>query len=126
MTKVKEKHYSKISLDNVTDKALLEANKLKRQEQEKKKNDKQQFKKEIKEEKPLKWYDKNINISDFIVKEYNNEWYGQVKYWKNNIWIGPYQSNDEINKIIKEYVNELKKPVLNRKFKNIHSILLKL
>lgn len=104
----------------VVDESLLES---------RKKNDKDSKKEEkTSEDVPKsscnKWY--NIQKSDFIKKEVKGNFYGQHKEWKKNIWIGPYSTEKELDKVINSYVTETKKDILHRNIKNIHSILIDL
>ena len=77
---------------------------------------------EVKKEPYTKW--SNLKKNDFIKKEFKGLFYGQHKEWKKRIWIGPYKTEDELDKVINSYVKETKKDTLNRNIKNIHSILL--
>ena len=60
----------------------------------------------------------------FIIKEIENKFYAQYEGWKPNIWIGAYNSEQELLDVIKMYVKETKKKPIDRNMKNIHSILL--
>ena len=79
-----------------------------------------------KRQRELKWYQKQILPEDFISrKDKNGKIYGHHKEWKNTIWIGPYETEEEINKVISSYVSVTKKPFGQRKeIKNVHSIII--
>lgn len=81
----------------------------------------------IKEEKFIikpKWFEIPIKKSDFIIKEHENKFYARHNEWKENIWIGAYDSEKELNDVINMYVKETKKKPIERNMKNIHSILI--
>jgi hypothetical protein len=81
----------------------------------------------IKEEKFIikpKWFETQIKKSDFIIKEYENKFYARHNEWKNNIWIGAYDSEKELNDVINSYVKETKKKPMDRNIKGIKSILI--
>ncbi len=79
-----------------------------------------------KRQKEPKWFQKQISAEDFVVKTgKNGKIYGHHKEWKNAVWIGPYETEEEINKVIASYVSVTKKPFGQRKeIKNIHSIII--
>lgn len=103
----------------VVDESLLE-NRKKNENKDSKREDKQS------KEEPKTVYNKwdNIQKSDFIKKEVDGNFYGQHKEWKKNIWIGPYRTEKELDKVINSYVTETKKDILHRDIKNIHSVLM--
>lgn len=72
-----------------------------------------------------KWFEKQIFQEDFEIKQdKNGKYYAKHKEWKKNIWIGPYETNDDVEKVIASYVSISKKPFGNRKeLKNVHSII---
>lgn len=81
----------------------------------------------VKEEKFIikpKWFETQIKKSDFIIKEYENKFYARHNEWKNNIWIGAYDSEKELNDVINSYVKETKKKPMDRNIKGIKSILI--
>jgi len=73
-----------------------------------------------------KWYEKPISKDDFVsMTDKNGKVYGRHKEWKKTIWIGPYDTDEELSKVIASYVSVTKKPFGNRKeIKNIHSIIM--
>lgn len=80
----------------------------------------------VEEKKEYKWFEIPIKKSDFVIKEHDSKFYARHKEWKKNIWIGAYESEKEVEDVIKSYVKETKKPPIERKFINIHSILIEL
>lgn len=83
--------------------------------------EKETDKEEIKE---LKWFQKPMLKTKFIIKEINGKFYAQYEGWKSNIWIGSYDTEKELNDVINMYVKETKKKPINRNMKNIHSIII--
>ena len=85
-------------------------------------------KKMIKDEKPveLKWFQKKITEDSFTIKQdKKGKFYAHHNEWKDRVWIGPYDSKEEIDKVIDSYVSVTKKPFGSRKeLKNVHSILI--
>lgn len=79
-----------------------------------------------KKKKEPKWFEGNITSDCFTIKKDNKgKFYGHHKAWKSNIWIGPYDSEEELNKVIASYVTITKKPFGQRKeLKNVHSIII--
>ena len=80
------------------------------------------------EQKPveLKWFQKPIEPTDFsIKKDKGGKLYAHHVAWKEHIWIGPYDTEEEIDKIIAQYVaNSKRDPMKRKEFKNVHSILI--
>lgn len=115
--KAKKKSNPKELMDIVVDKELLNERKNKSINNDKSDN---------KKEDTYKYNDKwdNMTKDNFITKEINGEFYARYKTWSKRIWIGPYASEKELNKVIDSYVKETKKEVLKRDIKNIHSIIL--
>lgn len=72
------------------------------------------------------WYKKTLNADDFIIKhDKDNNFYARHTEWKNTTWIGPYGSKEELEKVLKSYINNTKKPYGERKeVKNLHSAIL--
>lgn len=72
------------------------------------------------------WYKKTLTPDDFIIKhDENNNFYARHVEWKNTIWIGPYASKEELEKVLKTYINSTKKPYGARKnVKNLHSTII--
>lgn len=80
----------------------------------------------VEEKKEYKWFEIPIKKSDFLIKEHDSKFYAKHKEWKKNIWIGAYESEKEVDDVIKSYVKETKKPPIDRKLINVHSILIEL
>ena len=81
---------------------------------------------EIIDNKEKKWFEIPMKKEKFIIKEHENKFYAQYEGWKSNIWIGAYNTKEEIDEVIKSYVKETKKKPIDRNIKNIHSILIDL
>lgn len=62
----------------------------------------------------------------FKTEKYKGKFYGQYEGWSENTWIGPYDTEKQLNDVIKSYIEETKKPVMERNIKNVHSIVLKI
>ena len=72
-----------------------------------------------------KWWELQLKIDDFIFLERDNLYYARHKEWKETILIGPYESRDELNKVMAAYVKETKKDRLQRKIpKNLKTLVL--
>lgn len=71
-----------------------------------------------------KWFEKPMVKDKFIIKEIENKFYAQYEGWKENIWIGAYNNEQELIDVIKMYIKETKKKPIDRNMKNIHSVLL--
>ena len=73
----------------------------------------------------VEWYKKEITADCFEIRKGNdNKYYAHHKDWKKTVWIGPYDSEDEVKKVINSYVSVTKKPFGERKeLKNVHSII---
>ena len=73
-----------------------------------------------------KWFEKQITADQFeIKKDKNKKFYGHHEAWKNNVWIGPYDTEEELNKVIASYASITKKPFGQRKeIKNVHSVIM--
>lgn len=85
-------------------------------------------KNELKEEtKELKWFQKPMLKEKFTIIEHTDKkWYAQYEGWKSNIWIGGYDSEKEVNDVIKSYIKETKKPPMNRNIINVHSVIMEI
>ena len=79
-------------------------------------------KKEIKKE--LKWFEKPMTKDKFTIKEHNGSYYAQYEGWKENVWIGAYETEKDVEDVIKMYVKETKKNPIDRNIKNVHSVIL--
>jgi hypothetical protein len=75
-----------------------------------------------------KWFEGKIEKEQFKIKtDKNGKFYGQHEAWKKTIWIGPYDTEEEINKVIDSYVSVTKRPFGKRNsLKNVHSIIIDL
>ena len=73
-----------------------------------------------------KWFETQITSEQFETqKDKKGKLYGHHKAWKNNIWIGPYDTEEELNKVISSYESASKKPFGKRKeIKNLHSVIM--
>lgn len=82
-------------------------------------------KKVIKKES-LKWYQKPILPEQFeIKKDKKGKVYGHHESWKSTIWIGPYETEEELGKIIAQYVSNSKRAAMKKKeIKNLHSVIM--
>jgi hypothetical protein len=67
-----------------------------------------------------------LAFEEFICKEgCDNNYYVRHKEWGKRIWIGPYSSKKDAEKIIKAYVAESIKAPLDTKVNNkVHSIII--
>ncbi len=72
-----------------------------------------------------KWFEKQITSDQFEIKQgKNGKFYSRHKEWKNNIWIGPYDSKEAVDKVINSYVSVTKKPFGEREpLKNVRSFI---
>jgi hypothetical protein len=77
-------------------------------------------------QKELKWFEKCMDEGVFELKTgKDNNFYLHYNEWKEKVWIGPYKTEDEANKVVASYIKETKKPFGKRKeIKNIHSIII--
>lgn len=73
-----------------------------------------------------KWFQKQITADQFEIKQNKDgKYFAHHEEWKKTIWIGPYDTEEEINKVIDSYVSVTKRPFGKRKeLKNVHSILM--
>ena len=73
-----------------------------------------------------KWFEKQITKEQFETKvSKDGKFYGHHVEWKKTIWIGPYDTEDELMKVINSYVSITKKPFGQRKsLKNVHSVIM--
>ncbi len=83
------------------------------------------LKKSKKQPEP-KWFEKCMDEGAFEEREgKDGKIYGRYNEWKDTIWIGPYKTSEELDKVIQSYLKETKKPFGKRKeIKNIHSIII--
>ena len=74
----------------------------------------------------LKWYQKPILPEQFISKQdKTGKIYGHHEAWKNTLWIGPYDTEEELGKVIAQYVsNSKREPMKKKEIKNLHSIIM--
>ena len=75
-------------------------------------------------EKEKQWWQLPMKKALFKTKKHEGKFYGQYEGGNEGIWIGPYDTEKRLNDVIKSYVEETKKPVMDRNIKNVHSILL--
>ena len=71
-----------------------------------------------------KWWELPMEKEKFKCKSHEGKYYAQYEGWNKNLWIGPYETKKDLNNVIKSYIEETKKNVLERNIQNIHSILL--
>jgi hypothetical protein len=73
-----------------------------------------------------KWFEKSMEDGAFEEREgKDGKIYGRYNEWKDTIWIGPYKTSEELDKVIQSYLKETKKPFGKRKeIKNVHSIII--
>lgn len=84
------------------------------------------IKEEIVTIKEKRWWELPMKKTLFKTEKYKGKFYGQYEGWSENVWIGPYDTEKQLNDVIKSYVEETKKPVMERNIKNVHSIVLKI
>lgn len=122
----KRKRKPKLSPEEIMAR-IINTEQLKERKEVSKQNIKENNKeKEIKVEeiKELKWFEKPMVKDKFIIKEIDNKFYAQYEGWKPNIWIGAYNSEQELLDVIKMYIKETKKKPIDRNMRNIHSIII--
>ena len=79
------------------------------------------------EEKPkLPWYKQPIEREAFSYKEAKNgKLYMRHREWSEKIWIGPYNTPQDINSVINSYILEsLKAPLDRKRDSNVHSLII--
>lgn len=87
---------------------------------------KQTLIKEVVTIKEKRWWELPMKKTLFKTEKYKGKFYGQYEGWSENVWIGPYDTEKQLNDVIKSYVEETKKPVMDRNIENVHSIVLKI
>lgn len=123
MAKKSTKHKSKLSSSEIMEKVINIEELEKR---------KQTLVKEeiiVPEEKEVlikekRWWEVPMKKTFFKHKKIEAKHYAQYEGWKKDVWIGPYNSEQELNEVIKSYIEETKKPIGERKIENIHSIII--
>ena len=110
-------------LDKIIDKNLLKTRKDRCQQD---KPSKKQTTQKIEPQTEKKWFQKPMVKEKFIIKEKDDKFYAQYDGWPHNVWVGAYNSLEEVDSIINIYVKETKKKIADRKFKNVHSIIIDL
>lgn len=79
----------------------------------------------VKEEKPLKWFEKPMSADMFTIKKHMDRYYARHNEWGERVWIGPYEKRSDVTAIIKEYVNNsVLKPLERKEISNLHSVLI--
>ena len=75
-------------------------------------------------EKKTPWYKRPLERNEFSYrKAKDNKFYVRHKEWSKKTWIGPYDTEHDVNVIVTSYVLEsLKEPLDRKTNKNIHSI----
>ena len=76
--------------------------------------------------KEKRWWELPMKKTLFKTEKYKGKFYGLYEGWSENVWIGPYDTEKQLNDVIKSYVEETKKPVMDRNIENVHSIVLKI
>lgn len=76
--------------------------------------------------KEKQWWQLPMKKTLFKTKKHEGKFYGQYEGWNECVWIGPYDTEKQLNDVIKSYVEETKKPPMDRDIKNIHSVVLKI
>ena len=79
---------------------------------------------DIKETK-TPWYLRPLSHEEFITKK-NDEGRFYIRHteWNKGVWIGPYASQKDADKIIQTYVDDsFKHPLDRNKNENIHSVV---
>ena len=92
----------------------------------KKKKEEAFSKEEVVTIKEKRWWELPMKKTLFKTEKYKGKFYGQYEGWSENVWIGPYDTEKQLNDVIKSYVEETKKPVMDRNIENVHSIVLKI
>ena len=75
-------------------------------------------------EKPTPWHRKELSQKDFrtVFDEKKEMYYIRHIEWKPTTYMGPYPTMKEAQRVIKEYIEESKKPFLERHgLKDVHS-----
>lgn len=85
------------------------------------------IKEEIEEKvEEFKWWKEPMDKKLFTKKKIGNNYFAHYEHWKEEVWIGGYESSKELDLVIKSYVEETLKPFGQRDvIKNIKSIILK-
>lgn len=75
--------------------------------------------------KELKWFQVEITPGMFkLYKDKENNIYAQHNAWKKTIFIGPYSSKDEVDKVIADYCKNSNLPYKKKKeVKNLRSVI---
>ena len=73
-----------------------------------------------------KWFQKQITEDQFEIKQNKKcKYFARHEAWKSTIWIGPYDTEEELSKVISSYASITKKPFGKRKeIKNLHSVIM--
>lgn len=72
-----------------------------------------------------KWWELPLKMDDFIFLEREGLYYARHREWKETILIGPYESRDDLSKVMTAYVKETKKNRFYRKIpKNFKTLVL--
>lgn len=114
--KTTEKRDTKEIMSEIINEALL-AERKKKQTKEKEVISQESQNKAISENE-LPWWKKELSIDKFSIITYKNKLYGHYEDWGEKVYIGPYENEEELKSIFKDYVN--------RKIdtKKVHSIVL--
>jgi hypothetical protein len=79
---------------------------------------------EVSTTKPVAWYKRPLESSEFITKKgKDGNFYVKHNEWSKTIWIGPYSSTEETRSIIDSYVDtSLKLGIEHKVDSRVHSI----
>lgn len=111
----KKKMDAKELMDSVVDLDLLK--KRKEVAEKKKTKNNKNVEEVILEVNENKWYDLPMLREDFTIIEKDNKYYGHYSKWKDCVYIGPYDTEKDLQTVIDMYVKETKKKdKLKRKF----------
>ena len=114
----KNKLTAKELMDSVVDLDLLKKRK------ENSSSNKKGIKKEeiLTEPKELKWYELPMLRENFTITEKDGKYYGHYSTWKDCIYIGPYDTEKELQTVIDMYIKETKKKDLLKRRFNVNLI----
>lgn len=78
--------------------------------------------------KPLKWFQRELKKNEFEIKEHDGFFYCRHYEWKQNIWIGKYSTQKEVEQIVNDYVKNSRLKPTERKINTdrIHSIIIEI
>lgn len=76
--------------------------------------------------KVQQWYEQPITMDCFEVKVGNDKmYYARHLQWKEKIYIGPYETKEDVEKVLSDYIKNAKKDRMKRReVKNLHSAII--